>query len=217
MPSLSEALMKHVVFAVLSVLTLNATSASAVTYYFAGSLSADQQNQVYKKSDAKSGSASIEVGLADTVRVGITHEEMVQSVKGYDQNSDRSFTPVDDYTRVSANSLDVTLIVYKGDVFAPFIKGGFVAKDYRFKTIEEASIDATNPLGDRDFVYSDQTTTLPTWQAGVGLAVNLNRQFSLRFAYMVSPGIQMKPGQDVNEKQDVLDRKSTVGLSYQLQ
>jgi opacity protein-like surface antigen len=196
-------------------LCVHAARASAVTYYFGGSLSADQQNLIYKKSDSKAGSASIELGLFEALRVGLTHEEMILTVKGYDQNEDKKgYTPVDDYTRLSANSLDTTLFLYKGEVFIPFAKAGFILKSYDFKTLDTSTSDSEDRA---DYAYAHDSDTLPTWQAGAGLAIRLNKQLSLRLSHMVSPGIELQPGQDATEQKHVLDRKSQIGLNYQIQ
>jgi hypothetical protein len=192
------------------------SSASAVVYV-TGSVSADNQNLGYKKSSSKSGSASVEFGFTDYVRIGFTHEQMVQTIKGSDKKDEDAdgadnFKDVDDYTHLTANSFDLTLVLYNGEIFAPFLKGGLIQKSYTFRGIDEDSTDPTNPD------YTEVSKTYPTYQIGAGLGIRLNRQFSLRLSHMVSPGVEIKPGDDEEkDAKSVLDRKTAIGLSYQIQ
>lgn len=185
------------------------------------SASNDNQNLGYKKSEARSGSLSLELTLGDYVRIGMTHEQMQQKVKGFDKETDSAtdavtFKPVDDTTHVIANSFDLTLALYNGEIFTPFIRGGIVLKSYKIQGIDEKTIDPDDPT---DYeLGKPEADSLPTWLAGVGLSIRLNRQFSLRLAHTLSPGGYLEPGDDENkDKRAVLDRKSTFGLSYQFQ
>jgi hypothetical protein len=174
--------------------------------YVTGSGSLSTRNADLTRYETQAGSGTIDFGLGRYVRIGFTHEQEFEITKGYEQpdKEKEEYVKLDAKTHVVANSVDLTLILYDGDVFVPYIKGGLIRKSYKFEVTKGTDTEKA------DFVIP------VTYNLGAGVGLRLNRQFTLKLGYMVSPGIQREPGQPVEEAKTVLDKKSTIGLTYQL-
>ena len=161
----------------------------------------------YQTFESRAGSASVALGLGDMMRVGLTHRQEFQYREGFFEDPDTpgTFGVFNSLSRVVSNSVDLTVILYAGDIFVPFISAGGVRKLYINKMI----VDRSGAL------ESDSSRQWGPIQPnlGVGLGIRLNQRFSLKLSYTVSPASTQSPGQ---ESKAILDNYAEVGLTYQL-
>ncbi len=191
-------------FALLFVSTLS-YNASAID--LTGSVSSSKSNLGYSTTTSQTVSGNIAFYLTDFMRIGFTHSQEISINNGYSvgSNVDESTITEEYYykntTQMDSNAADLTFILYNGAVFAPYIFGGAVIKDYKFRLEKTATVEKGSVrLG-------------PVPNAGLGMSIRLNRDFSLKLSYTVSPGIKKMPGE---EAQGVLDTSTTVGLTYHM-
>jgi hypothetical protein len=188
--------------------------------YVTGSLAASTSNVPYTTYESTYGSASVAFDLGRYVRLGFTHSQEVQVSDGYKQideddedsaNATPSGTTEEgklliktvSRTHVISNSIDLTLILYEGDIFVPYLMGGAVVKQYKFQVQEgETAQDPT------------KVTVGPVPNIGVGVGMRLNKDFTLKLSYIASPGVAQAP--EDPEPRGVWDKKVTIGLTYQL-
>jgi hypothetical protein len=161
----------------------------------------------YQTFESRAGSASVALGLGDLMRVGLTHRQEFQYREGFfeDTEAPGTFGVFNSLSRVVSNSVDLTVILYAGDVFVPFVSAGGVRKLYINKVI----VDRSGAV---------ETDSSKQWgpiqpNLGVGLGIRLNQRFSLKLSYTVSPATTQMPGQ---EARAILDNFAEVGLTYQL-
>ncbi len=184
---------------------------SQASIHITGSVSASTTNVPLQSAHSQYSSGTIEMDLGRFVRIGVTHGRESQVSEGYkpaDSNtagcpSSSSCTRVLSATKIIDNSIGLTLILYAGEIFMPYITGGGIMKTYTFESQEES--------GNRE-VRTGQTPPVPN--VGAGLGIKLNREFMLKLTYQASPGQVQRPGDA--EPRGVWDKKTTVGLSYQL-
>ncbi len=166
--------------------------------------SASNNNLGLQTHSSRSASGSVAVDLGQYVRIGVTHREALIEQEGYAQGEDDDtylFAKSTQY--VTSNSLDLTLILYYGEIFVPYIMGGVVVKNYLVETNTETE-------GKVQSRYSGS----PVPNGGFGVGIRLNKDFSLKISYTVSPGIrQIDPD---SEPESVLDSYTSVGVSYNL-
>ncbi len=187
------------------------TKQASAAIYVTGSVSASTTNVPLQSAQSQYSSASVEMDLGRYVRIGVTHGRDLQISEGYRPSdstvsgcpSTTSCSKVISSTKITDNSVGLTLILYAGEVFVPYITGGGIMKTYTFETLEES--------GNRE-VRTGQTPPVPN--VGAGLGIKLNREFTLKLTYNASPGQVQRPGE--TEPRGVWDKKTTVGLSYQL-
>ena len=85
----------------------------------------------------------------------------------------------------------------------PYVTVGAVMKNYIFESqVNNGPIDES------------RGQTPPAISLGGGLGLRLSRDFSLKFNIQASPGVMLHPGDD--KATLVWDKKSSVGLTYQL-
>ena len=104
-------------------------------------------------------------------------------------------------TSIKANSLDLTLILYPGEVFVPYLTGGVIVKEYVWQYRDAKT----------SFTSAPETET-PAPNVGLGLGVRLNRQFSLKLLFTASPSEYAQPGEPA---QAVWDQGFTSGNKLQ--
>ncbi len=167
--------------------------------------SANKNNLGLSNQDERSLSGSVDLDLGSHLRIGLTHQEGYIHLQGYQYSRpSNSYYLMQEKTHTIANSLDLTLILYYGDIFVPFVKMGIIKKRYLITYIN----DSTGQSQTNSFALP------PVPNAGVGLGIRLNTNFSLNLTYIVSPGIrQTYPDED---PQSVLDSSLSIGLSYQV-
>jgi hypothetical protein len=153
----------------------------------------------------RSASGSIATDLGVYFRIGVTHREDVSDQEGYSEKADQSgYYYLKTRTNMAANSLDLTIILYYGELFVPYIMAGVIKKasvtDYIFEDGEKISSKRAEPLGPN---------------AGVGLGIRLNKDFSLKLSYSVSVGF-VQDGPEDTVGRAILDKVTSVGITYDL-
>lgn len=182
--------------------------------YLTGSVTASQSNAGLQTHSSNGGSATIASDLGRYVRLGYTHRQDIQRSKGYvgETEDDCDFSKEDslarclDYdsnTHIMSNSVDLTLILYEGDVFVPFLMGGAVVKTYTYQSSKAGEI--VTKVGPK--------STPPLPNLGIGMGIRLNREFSLKLSYTASPGYVYTPD---GKSRSAWDKNTSLGLTYQL-
>jgi len=182
-------------------------TASAVVYVTLGG--SQSSNYVgYQTYQSRSGSASVALGIGEFMRLGLTHRQEFKNREGYfeeEANGTTTFSVFNSEDRVISNSVDLSVILYAGDVFVPYVSAGGIRKLYisdvvvdRGSVIERSGGRAWGPIQPN---------------LGVGLGIRLNQNFSLKLSYTVSPASTQMPGQ---EPEGILDNYAEVGLTYQI-
>lgn len=210
--------MKHTTLLVAIAVALFAPGAFAGVY-LTGSVSSSTSNATYQTYQSNYGSASLAVDLGRYLRLSVTHSQEFTLTDGYKNPKDQSGStspagnddPADDgqllefssQTHVIGNSVDLQLILYEGQIFVPYITGGLIVKTYHFVSEEQGK--------ETEVV---DTPPIPGPNLGAGLGVRLNKDFTLKFAYIASPGSQRRPFDE--KAKSVWDKKLTMGITYQL-
>lgn len=199
---------------VLSVLVLVAYAPNSFgTVYVTGSVSASTSNVPMQTNESQAGSGSLAVDLGRYIRLGLTHKQEVQYSSGYKDTSatdstttattPANYVEVSSRTHIISNSLDLTLILYEGQIFLPYLTIGGVVKNYRFDTAEAGQTPK-----------SMKGSVGPVPNIGAGIGFRLNKEFTLKFSFTASPGLTQKPGED--EPKGAWDKNTSIGLTYQL-
>jgi hypothetical protein len=181
------------------------------TVYVTGSVSASTSNVPLQTYESQAASGAVAVDLGRYIRLGLTHKQEFQISSGYTDTSTNSgsttttpnYVEVYSRTHIVSNSLDLTLILYEGQVFLPYLTIGGIVKNYRFETQQE---------GEDSKVRKGNMPPVPNVGAGVG--IRLNKDFTLKFSYTASPGLTQKPGDE--KPKGIWDKSTSIGLTYQL-
>ena len=181
--------------------------AFAVVHFTIGG--SQSQNNVGQSVLSRAGSASVAVDLGEYFRVGITHRQEFSENQGYVEyrTNKGNYYLSPGVTKVIANSVDLSVILYSGDIFVPFIQGGLVRKDYDFEVTKESD-------DGQIVVDTGKATQGPVPSIGAGVGIKLNRSFSLKISYVASPGFVTLPDGELAAK---LDTYTQIGITYQLQ
>ena len=192
-------------------LLLGASGSAYSTVHVTGSVSASTSNVPMQTFESQAASGSLGIDLGNYIRLGVTHKQEFQISSGYKDTSTSTepttatSTYVEFYSRthIVSNSLDLTLILYEGQIFLPYLTLGAVVKNYRFETQEEgqASEIRKGSMG-------------PVPNVGGGIGFRLNKDFTLKFAFTASPGLAQDPGEE--KPTSTWDRNTSVGLTYAL-
>jgi hypothetical protein len=205
--------------AFLGSLLLSAPAVAETGFYLTGSLASSTSSMPYNSYSSNYGSASIGIDLGSLVRLSLTHSQEISTQEGFKDKQDRSgdANPANDEdpandgdlvsfantTHVVGNSVDLQLILYEGMTFVPYVTGGLILKSYHFIQKEEGKEAVESKLG-----------PIPGPNLGAGVGLKLNKQFTLKLAYIASPGYVRQPFDA--ETRTVWDKKVTLGLTYQL-
>lgn len=168
--------------------------------------SANNNNLGLSNQDSRSASASVAVDVGQYLRLGVTHRQGFIKMEGYRYNElVNKYFYIEEKTHSIANSLDLTIVLYYGEIFVPYIQIGLVKKEYRI----------TSFLDDEEGSVTNFVSMRPVPNGGIGIGVRLDQNFSLKFSYTVSPGVrQLHP--NLEPETGVLDTYTSVGISYQL-
>lgn len=204
-----------------SALTLALLSNGAyAVVYVTGSISAAESNVGLQTQESRGGSASLAFDLGRFIRLGFTHRQDIQTANGYIGMTEDSCVfgvtidgcaKYDSKTHIISNSIDLTLILYEGEVVVPFIQGGAVVKTYTFETNK---VKLNDPAETAEHEKTGPANYGPVPNLGAGIGIRLNRQFTLKLSYTTSPGISQDPIE--NKVRTVWDKQSSLGLTYQL-
>ena len=176
------------------------TAWGALHFTLRGTLS--DNNFLLKTQENSAASASISWDLGTVFRLGVTHRRSKNLLEGYTLDETTGlYSYASEKTESIANSIDLTIILYYGKVFVPFVQVGIVKKDYII----------TQALEDQAAIV-EKIPTAPVPSGGLGLAIRLNKNFSLRLSHTLSPGaIQSHPDE---QAKGALDSYTSVGISY---
>jgi hypothetical protein len=192
---------KIMFFAILtSILSISSQSLAAVKVSLSGSRS--ESNAGYQKIQSGAASAGLSMDLGEYFMVGYTHRQELSSTVGYQQlEAASTFVYSKTLSHVTTNAVDLTLILYGGDVVTPFVFAGLAVKHYMIDTTQ----DGQEP----------QHVSMPHYgpQGGAGLSIRLNQKFSFKLTYTLTDGIKQLPGQ--NPEQTV-DTYTQMGITYAL-
>ncbi len=209
----AKALLCSVLF---SMVVSGFTPTAQAAIYVAGSVSATAQNVPFQTYESRYGSASLSFDIFSFIRIGYTHSQEFKSTEAYSRVATEgdATAAVEDKscaacvhsfnsTLTLANSVDLTLILYQGDVVVPYLMAGAIVKTYKFtRQLENGPKEsATLP-------------SPPVPNLGAGVGIRLNKDFTLKLSYIASPGQAQLPGEI--EARSIWDKNATVGLSYQL-
>ena len=154
-------------------------------------------------------SSSVAFDLGRYFRLGVTHREATTHKFGFEainpQEEDKVYQRVNNLTRVSSNSFDLTMILYYGKLWLPYIMMGVVKKTY-----EAQSIDSNGSI------TAARTPTPPQPNAGVGVGLRLNKSFTLKLSYTASPGVKIDSPEEIDQKKPARDSYTSVGISYNI-
>lgn len=213
--------MKTLLFAAIAAAFASTPAFAGV--YLTGSVTGSTTNMPYSGYRSQYTSGSVGFDIASILRLGYTYSQEDTVNDGYtdvrtsdslkssnatpangndDPSDDGNLVAYTTQSRVIGNSVDLQLILYKGDVVVPFIIGGVIHKQTTMTTTKD---------GEAPTVLHGASLGP---QAGAGMGFRLNRQFSFKVSYVVSPGEKRKPFEEKATK--VWDPKLTFGLTYEL-
>ncbi|MFK7872962.1 MAG: hypothetical protein AB8C84_07290 [Oligoflexales bacterium] len=156
-------------------------------------------------------SSSVAFDLGNYFRLGLTHREATTHKIGYESSTSDdtdtvTYQPINNFTRVSSNSFDLTVILYYGKLWVPYVMVGVVKKSYetQFLTSEGETTAFRTP-----------TPALPN--AGCGVGFRLNKAFTLKLSYTASPGLKIDDPTTADAKpRAARDSYTSVGISYNI-
>jgi Outer membrane protein beta-barrel domain len=161
-----------------------------------------QSNAGYQKIESGAGSASLSLDLGEYFRVGYSHRQELSSTTGYHiKSTSDQYTYFKSRSHITSNGVDLTLVLYNGEVITPFVFLGVTQKHYVVSTTEDDGTTDTMDL------------TQPGPEGGVGLGIRLSEKFSLKLTYTMSTGSSQLPGYAA---QGATDTYTQLGLSYAL-
>jgi hypothetical protein len=194
------------VFAALTFVFVTFASQAFAGANFTLSGSSSRSNFI-ESNHTQAGSASLGFDFATYFRIGVTHRQEYEQKEGFAEDTavstedEKVYKWMSTNSRQIANSLDLTIVLYNGQNFVPFIFGGAVHKQYTSEfTKDDVKTTVTPP-----------PMTVPN--GGGGFSLPLNQRFSLRFSHTVSPGILLKPD---GTTERTLDSYSQLGITYQM-
>ena len=164
----------------------------------------ESSTQEYSTEKSVTYGGTVEASLGVIFRVGYT-------LQIEDSKKDTYPYPDDDpnlryYVRQqnTTHSIDLTMILYPGDVFVPYVFGG-IQKHYVKYTIIDyksgASAEIKSPMP-------------PNPTGGFGFGMRFSRQLMLKFSNRWVPGHSRVPGEP--KAKNVLDTEQTIGLSFEI-
>ena len=168
--------------------------------------SGSQNNAGLEKHKTSSGSVNVSFSLGEHVRVGANHRQANERREGL-KPSETSYYRFTSNLVSSTFSLNLTLVLHNGRI-SPYIFGGIANKYYTNKFTYEFDSPITHKT---DF----KLTEVPTY--GFGVAIFLNRQFSLKITQTFSPGKVVNFDENGNEREEeAFDSYTQVGISYNI-
>lgn len=156
-----------------------------------------------QNSSTRSGSGTIDFDLGQYFRLGFTLQQDYTTKDGYAKKSDEVYRRYSERSLFIMKSVDLTIILYNGDLLIPYIFGGVARIESQTKVVYDGEEPDTN---------TSVVPMVPT--GGVGFGLRLNRQFTLKFSNRWLPGTkQIDPE---GKPEGVVDSQMQVGITYQL-
>ncbi len=153
---------------------------------------------------------SIAVDIYSYLRLGLSYSEREESTYGRQEYRDASgsllLPKFENTVTISQYSLDLTVVLYNGQLVTPYVFGGAAKKSYKYSLFHEY-----DNLGEPIVVKVQPKEWV--WNAGIGLQMLLSTRLSLKLSYSFSEG------QKTDSKGNVgtaLDTYLQYGLSYKL-
>jgi hypothetical protein len=163
-----------------------------------------ENNLILRNQESHAASISTSFDMGTYFQIGITHRQATNNLEGYYLNeSTKSYDYSEEKTVSIANSIDLTIILYDGTLFVPYIQIGFVKKHYTIK--QSVNNGATE---------KESYSFPPAPNGGIGLSIRLNRNFSLDLSYTISPSIKQK--EPSMKAESAIDSYSSIGVKYDL-
>jgi len=184
----------------LSITLLSTQSFAAVKLSLSGSRS--ESNAGYQKIQSGAASAGFSLDLGENFMVGYTHRQELSSTVGYQQiEGTQIFVYSKTLSHVTTNALDLTLILYGGEIVTPFIFAGLAIKHYVIDTMAAGE--------------SPQRASMPHYgpQGGAGLSIRMSQKFSFKLTYTLTDGVKKLPGEDAEQ---TIDTYTQMGITYAL-
>ena len=186
----------------IQILLINRTLSAATHFTVRGSITNNNLGLNHQANNSTSFSVATDVGTF--LRIGLTNRIAYTTLKGYTLQSDKeTYLYSEETTKNTANSIDLTIILYMGKVFVPYLQLGIVKKNY----LIQSQAGNAEPV---ETAYSIP----PVPNAGFGLGIRLNQNFSLKLSTTFSPGVQQKTPDA--EPQGILDNYTSIGLTYKM-
>ena len=188
----------------LGMLLIGSSALGGINISIDGSASNYDMGLQNNKRSMVSGSFDIDVG--SHFRLGYTHRLDTMKASGYKQDYEtKLYYYEESRTDVASNSINLSLILYYGDLFIPYIQAGAVVKDYYM--IEKS--------GGITYVINPSESG-PEPSAGAGLHIVLSKSFNLKLSYTVSPGVKIESPSEPNKILTVLDSTTAMGIVYKM-
>jgi hypothetical protein len=176
-------------------------------------------NAGYQKIETGAGSGTVDVDLGEYFRIGFTHREELASTTGYaplkrtDGSTYKDSAGAERYGKFASlsksktNSVDLTIVLYAGDIITPYIFGGIAQKSYDIETQSQY----VNESGEVVNAVEKTQVSFPTPSGGAGLAIRLSQKFSLKMSHTMTMGMKQLPGEPLEK---TTDGYSQVGISF---
>jgi hypothetical protein len=164
--------------------------------------SRSESNAGYQKIQSGAGSAGLSLDLGEYFMVGYTHRQELSSTVGYQQiDGTNIFVQFKTLSHVTTNALDLTLILYGGEIVTPFIFAGLAVKNYVIDFVQAGQ--------------DPQRVSKPHYgpQGGAGLAIRMSQKFSFKLTYTLTDGVKQYPGESAEQ---TLDTYTQMGITYAL-
>lgn len=180
---------------------------------FASSITASYshavQNVDFEKYSSERVGGGIGFSLFKYMRLDASYSQEKRVNKGYKESVDAagyaSYRYFESRTTIDTVAGNLSLVLYPGQTLMPYIFGGASRSIYRFRMISEVE------EGER-IEYTSKTDPIVSPQAGVGLQIMMNRNFSLKGSYTWRQGVSQLPGEDAKR---VYDGSADVGITYE--
>ena len=204
----------HLLRSTFLLLALGFATPSFAGIHFTLSGQHSKSNTGYQSVEAGALSVGIAFDIGQYIRLGYTHMQQLQASEGYacEENSSTS-TPdgnggylacptFQSLSHIVGHSVELTLILYAGDIMTPYITLGAGPRTYR---IVSQKADAPEEI---------DTGGGPSGNGAIGVSFKLNQKFSLKRSYAMTGGVKKIPGEE--KSKGTVDGSASVGLQYSL-
>ncbi len=188
------------------VLSAQTSLAGSITASYSHSV----QNVDFEKYSSERLGGGVGFSLFKYVRLEATYSQEMRVNKGYKESLDSqgyaSYQYFESRTTIDSVGGNVSVILYPGQTFMPYVFAGASRSVYRYRMISE-------DLSGNRAEFTNKTDPIVSPLAGVGLQLMMNREFSIKSSYTWRQGISQLPGEDAKR---VYDGSVDVGLTYEL-
>jgi hypothetical protein len=175
-----------------------------------------KSNIGYQAVESGALSAGFAFDIGQYIRLGYTHMQQLQASEGYacEENDPTNSIPDGDggysqcptfqsLSHIVGHSVELTLILYAGDVMTPYITMGAGPRTYR--TVSKKG-DGPEKV--------DAPPSSPSMNGAIGVSFKLNQKFSLKMSYSMTGGVKKIPGEE--KAKGTVDGSASIGLQYSL-